>query len=151
MKSGSRIAVLITLGVLLFCAGFYCRDAMTRDVIVVEQTGDAAEPADDTTPEPSKIQETPADAVRAMDLAEFTTAEEPVEESAIAEEGPIDLNTATQAELEQLPGIGPVLAQRIIEYREESGGFLAVEEVLNINGIGEKRFDAIKDLVKVEE
>lgn len=61
----------------------------------------------------------------------------------------LDLNTADAAELELLPGIGEVLARRILDYREERGGFLAVEELLNVSGIGDKKFESIKDLVIV--
>lgn len=63
--------------------------------------------------------------------------------------GPIDINTATQAELETLPGIGPALAQRIIEYREEHGPFTSIEQIQNVSGIGPAKFEAIKDLITV--
>lgn len=62
----------------------------------------------------------------------------------------IDINRATAAELEVLPGIGPVLAQRIVAYRERKGGFKKVEELLEVSGIGPKRFAAIKDYVICE-
>ena len=66
--------------------------------------------------------------------------------------GPISLNAATAAQLESLPGIGPVCARRIIEYREklvkERGtGFRSVDELLNVPGIGPKRLAAVRDLV----
>ena len=65
-------------------------------------------------------------------------------------DGPLDLNAATVEELDQrLPGIGPALAQRIVDYRQRTGGFRAVEELLEVSGIGEKKYAEIKDLVCV--
>lgn len=63
----------------------------------------------------------------------------------------ININYATLEELQTLPGIGPVLAQRIIEYRETYGPFMDVEELLNVKGIGEGLLDRIRDLITVEE
>jgi competence protein ComEA len=63
--------------------------------------------------------------------------------------GRIHLNRATQAELETLPGIGPKLAQQIIQYRE-SGPFKSVDALQDVPGIGPQRFEAIRDLITVE-
>ncbi|MFN3741921.1 MAG: ComEA family DNA-binding protein [Anaerolineales bacterium] len=63
----------------------------------------------------------------------------------------ININYATREELMTLPGIGPVLAQRIIEYRETYGPFVDVEELLNVEGIGQALLDQIRDLITVEE
>lgn len=59
-------------------------------------------------------------------------------------EGKVNINTATAEDLELLPGIGEVLAQRIITYREEKGLFDDVDELLNIKGIGPNKLDAIR-------
>jgi len=61
----------------------------------------------------------------------------------------IDINTATQAELETLPGIGPVTAQKIIDYRTENGPFQTIEDIQNVSGIGPATFDKIKDRITV--
>ncbi len=64
-------------------------------------------------------------------------------------ETPVNLNTATAAQLETLPGVGPATAQRILEYRQKSGGFKKIEELMNIRGIGETSFLKLKALVSV--
>lgn len=61
----------------------------------------------------------------------------------------INLNTATVAQLQELPGIGARTAERIVEYREKNGGFKKIEELMNVKGIGEKSFLKIKPLVSV--
>ena len=63
--------------------------------------------------------------------------------------GPIDLNTATPAELEELPGIGPATAAAIVEHREEHGPFASVDDLTDVSGIGPAKLDAIRDLVRV--
>jgi competence protein ComEA len=64
--------------------------------------------------------------------------------------GKININTATIAELDTLPGIGPAIAQRIIEYRAQNGAFQKIEDLKKVRGIGDALFDQIKDLVTVE-
>lgn len=63
--------------------------------------------------------------------------------------GPIDLNTATAEQLDTLPGVGPATAQAILAERERRGRFAAVEELLDVRGIGEAKLDALRDLVRV--
>lgn len=63
--------------------------------------------------------------------------------------GLINLNTATIEQLEELPGIGPVLASAIVEERERRGGFTSVNELRDVRGIGEQRFADLRDLVTV--
>ena len=62
---------------------------------------------------------------------------------------PVDLNKATQAELEVLPGVGPKMAERILAYRVENGGFKSIDQLDEVKGIGEKRMATLKPLVKV--
>jgi competence protein ComEA len=61
----------------------------------------------------------------------------------------ININTATQSELESLPGIGPVTAERIIAYREDNGPFASIEDIDKVPGIGPAKFDQVKDLITV--
>ena len=65
------------------------------------------------------------------------------------ETGPININTATVEQLTRLPGIGETYATRIVEYRMENGPFKSVGELIHVPGIGEKRLEAIWDLVTV--
>ncbi len=62
----------------------------------------------------------------------------------------ININKATAAELQQLDGIGPTYAQRILKYREENGGFKSVDDLINIKGIGKKRLENIRPFVTLE-
>jgi competence protein ComEA len=62
----------------------------------------------------------------------------------------ININTATQEELETLPGIGSAIALRIITYREENGKFSSIEDIKKVSGIGDSKFSNIKDLICVQ-
>jgi competence protein ComEA len=63
----------------------------------------------------------------------------------------ININLAYTADLQRLPGIGKVTADRIIEYREQNNGFGKIEDLMKVRGIGAKKFGKIKDLITVEE
>jgi len=63
--------------------------------------------------------------------------------------GKLNINTASAAELQNLPRIGPKVAQRIVDYRTANGNFKKIEEIMKVNGIGEKVFAQIKDLITV--
>src|SRR5262245_1661803 len=62
---------------------------------------------------------------------------------------PVNLNTASAAQLEALPGIGKAMADRIVEYRQKNGSFKKAEDLMNVRGIGEKNFLKLKALVTV--
>jgi competence protein ComEA len=62
---------------------------------------------------------------------------------------PVNLNTATAEQLASIPGVGPKMAERIIEYRQKNGGFKKVEDLMNVSGVGEKSFLKMKPLITV--
>ena len=88
-------------------------------------------------------------------LVSPVTAEHPVQSAERDDTGAaesrdkVELNTADRMELEELPGIGPRTAERIIEYRTENGRFEKIEELMNVRGIGERTFLRLRDLVRV--
>jgi len=62
---------------------------------------------------------------------------------------PVNLNTATAEQLATIPGVGPRMAERIIDYRQKNGGFKKVEDLMNVSGVGEKSFLKMKPLITV--
>lgn len=85
--------------------------------------------------DPSKIDKSKSDKSK-VDMSKAGNGEEKV-----------NINTADEKELDTLPGIGPAMAQRIIEYRETEGAFQSIEEIKKIRGIGEAKFAKLKDKI----
>ena len=119
-KPGIWIPVLITCAFAAFIVGFFAGRNLDRT--------------------PVQIQQLPAATV-ATEIPEET------EDTTPTEPGIIDINTATAAQLQTLPGIGEVIAQRIVDYRETHGPFRSVGELTRVEDIGQKRLEAIWDLV----
>jgi comEA protein len=97
--------------------------------------------------------ETPVTAVPTSPPAEdvsFIPATQPTVPSEPTASGLININTATLAQLDSLPGIGPVLAQRIIDYREAHGPFTSLSQLTLVEGIGQKKLEAALDLITIE-
>lgn len=82
-------------------------------------------------------------------IEKSTKVETPIKPEKIS--GKININKTNKEELEKLPGIGPVKAQRIIDYRERNNGFKSVDELTNVDGIGVKTLQKIRDLITIEE
>ena len=76
-------------------------------------------------------------------------AQEPPVRTSTERPAPLNLNAASEAQLEALPGIGAAVAARIVEYRKKNGAFKKVEELMNVKGIGEKSFLKLKPLVTI--
>ncbi|MCD8117180.1 MAG: helix-hairpin-helix domain-containing protein [Oscillospiraceae bacterium] len=86
---------------------------------------------------------TVADRAPAVSISTLDTSEAAISSSA----GLLDINTATAEELEALPGIGPVLAERIIAWREENGPFTSREDVLDVYGIGQATYEKLEPYI----
>ena len=81
--------------------------------------------------------------------AQTARAQDAPRTAAAAAGAPLNLNSASVAQLETLPGIGRAVAERIVEYRQKNGGFKKAEDLMNVRGIGEKSFLKLKPLVTV--
>ena len=94
--------------------------------------------------------------VQRNDVPEEAPEEEPPENPPETDQTPqisfpIDLNTATKEALMTLPRIGEKTAQKILDYREKYGKFAVIEQLMDVEGIGEATFEGLKDMVTVEE
>ena len=93
------------------------------------------------TPETDNVPETPGDSGIGQPTEATGTPK--------AGDGKININIASQSELMDLPGIGTVLASRIVDYRRQYGDFSRIEDIRSVSGIGEKRYEAIQDKITV--
>ncbi len=95
---------------------------------------------------PTAAPETAASASEEGKLIE----EDPSGPQEVLVEKSVNINTATLEELDRLPGVGPAIAQRIIDYREQNSGFYDIEELMDVSGIGEKTFAKLEPYITVE-
>lgn len=80
----------------------------------------------------------------------YTSEASPDTRTSATKPARINLNNATAAELERLPGVGPVLAERIVTYRNENGRFRRAEHLMMVRGISDRKFRELRSLVRVE-
>lgn len=125
-KQRFSILITVTLVFAAFTAGFFLGRNQNKEEVQLSV--------------PASMQTAPPEA---------TEAAEETAEAAEAITFPIDINTAGETELMALPGIGEVLAGRILAYRAEHGSFETVEGLMNVEGIGEKRMEDILDLITI--
>lgn len=127
---GSAILIVLTLALLCFFGGFLLGSSRPgTEVQLVTQKAETTE----------SVSETPA----ATDPIETVDPDKVV--------FPININTADAGLLMELPGIGETYARRIVAYREENGPFEEIADIMEVSGIGEKRFSNIKDYITVED
>lgn len=135
----TRVATGLTAVLVIFILGFSLGRAPTEDGMLLVSSQSAIESSAVINSEP----ESPA-----ADQPSSALSESSQDESAVF---PVDLNTADAALLDTVPGIGEVIAGRIIEYRNSVGKFKTVDELLNIKGIGEKTLEEMRDYLTVSE
>ena len=122
MKKGSIVIIVLTLVICGFSCGFFLGRNVGRSPISVSAVPTAA---------PGSNQ---------------STGTEPTAPTALS---PIDINTATAEEFATLSGIGQTLAQRIVDYRNANGPFQSLADLLNVEGIGEKKLESILDYITI--
>ena len=157
MRKRTCLLLVITALAAGMILGAFLFGMFRQDTILVETQKNQSVSIQAETPEQPSADPSENTPKRGPIVEEVQSAAPTVEETSIAEEngmtqedsGRVDLNTASAQELETLPGIGPVLAQRIIDYRETNGGFRTTEELLDIKGIGEKTYAKLADYVEV--
>ena len=132
-----------------FSLGWVLGSGGTHETVTVQVSSQPQETQESPAPLETQTPEAPQETQEEAPL-ELEEAEQQTQLPAPTEEAPLNLNTATQAELELLPGIGPVLAQAILDYRDSFGGFSAKEQLKEVSGIGEKRYAAVEALITVE-
>ncbi|MCL1835319.1 MAG: helix-hairpin-helix domain-containing protein [Oscillospiraceae bacterium] len=168
IKRAELIIAALTAAFALFIGGYFTGRGSVANVVkympAEESHAEAStQPAamHDTDQEPGSTEAAPEVAVAGASTSNGHSEpadsgeEEPAEADDLqpgaprADGGKININTATKAELMDLPRIGPVISERIVTYRNANGPFERIEDIMKVTGIGQKTFDGFKDLITV--
>lgn len=144
-NKGLFLVIILTAITVSFMFGIaFGRKTATTTTIPTNSVSEPSSQSED-------IEETtlakPVDETTAQKVTDETTTK--VTKETTLSSGFINVNAATKEDLMLLPGIGKVIAQAIIDYRNDHGPFKTVEDLLNVSGIGNKRLDAIRDYITV--
>lgn len=157
MDRESRIRILLLLAAsiltaLVLMAMYFVDPVKIYQVIpasssstpaVVSQVSQQIVPQEPTKSSPSPEESSDAE------LSEEDPAESEGPQEVLVEKS-ININTASLEELDSLPGVGPVIAQRIIDYREANNGFYDIQEIMDVSGIGEKTYAKLEPYITVD-
>lgn len=127
------VLLMLTLTFAGFCVGLFIGKQREPASVTIYTTKTPTATVSESTAAPESPPESPPESTQ----------------GAAYVDGLLDINLASVEDLTTLPGIGPALAQRIVDYREQNGRFSSVEELRNISGIGEKRLSAILEYITV--
>lgn len=156
-NSITAILLSVTLAFAAFTAGYFLGQNSSGPDIHISGIPSPTSPSTQGSQEPLPTQgvtpSQPTQSNSTQPTVAPTAPTEPTTPTTAATEPevsfPININTATAEQLDVIPGIGPVLAKRIIDYRTEIGGFTDVEELLEVKGIGEKTLEKILEYITV--
>ncbi len=162
----AALAVLVAvLGSCAHCRGGGEPEEVEQPTVVVHVSGEVANPGVYELDSDARV----VDAIEAaggeldsadlhrLNLAEFVHDGQRIHVPAVPgdnpdeeDDGRVNINTADEIRLQQLPGIGPALAERIVDYRQRHGGFASIEDIMNVSGIGEATFENIREYISVD-
>ena len=156
LKKHEVIILLLAAAFICFCVGFFAGRSSVHTSISIETLSHESVTSDVSEDPPSSpevnVDSNQADDTAAAQAVDMSVTDAPSPEAEDVKMGlseSININTAAVVELETLPRIGPVLAERIIAYREENGSFESIEEIVEVKGIGEATYEALKDRITI--
>ena len=141
LKGKAKAAVMIIVAAAAFGLGMLFERVHTERFVIETISADGT---NDTAAVETAVSESAEESSEPAPTAAGSAA------PAVISDGKININTADAELLDKLEGIGPSIAQRIVDYRTENGNFESIEELTLVSGIGEKKLDAIRDKICVE-